>query len=150
KTGDWQVWQTVSATVNLSSGTQTLRIISSSPQWNGWNFNWMEIAGSGATGNINGRTALQVIDEDAISLPSINLFPNPVTSDVTLKLNNSYEGSYTVQILNMGGALQKQFRVNKEKGLTQTRLSLSDLPKGQYILITIADKEKQTIKFVKQ
>lgn len=37
KTGDWQSWQTISATVNLQAGTQTLRIYSAK---GGWNINW--------------------------------------------------------------------------------------------------------------
>ena len=45
-TGGYQNWQTISANIELSSGTQTIRIYSTS---NGWNFNWMEIAGSATT-----------------------------------------------------------------------------------------------------
>uniref|UniRef100_A0A4Y8PSU6 beta-glucosidase n=2 Tax=Paenibacillus athensensis TaxID=1967502 RepID=A0A4Y8PSU6_9BACL len=37
-TGGWQTWQTVSASVNLAAGSQTLRVYAVS---NGWNFNWM-------------------------------------------------------------------------------------------------------------
>lgn len=37
-TGSFQAWQTVSATVTLSAGTQTLRVYSVT---NGWNFNYM-------------------------------------------------------------------------------------------------------------
>jgi endoglucanase len=45
-TGGWQNWQTVSANISLAAGTQTIRIYSAS---NGWNFNWLEIAGAGGT-----------------------------------------------------------------------------------------------------
>jgi Carbohydrate binding module (family 6)/Secretion system C-terminal sorting domain len=39
-TGAWQTWQTVSATVSLSAGAQTLRLYSSAvPRWN---INWFE------------------------------------------------------------------------------------------------------------
>lgn len=41
-TGGWQNWQTVSTTITLPQGSQTLRIYSAS---NGWNFNWMDIIG---------------------------------------------------------------------------------------------------------
>ncbi|WP_160398113.1 galactose-binding domain-containing protein [Paenibacillus sp. MMS18-CY102] len=44
-TGGWQTWQTVSATVNLSAGTQTLRIYAAT---NGWNLNWFSLTSSGA------------------------------------------------------------------------------------------------------
>jgi xylan 1,4-beta-xylosidase len=36
-TGGWQTWQTVTASVNLTAGVQTLRVYSSA---GGWNLNW--------------------------------------------------------------------------------------------------------------
>ncbi|EFM12237.1 Carbohydrate binding family 6 [Paenibacillus curdlanolyticus YK9] len=39
-TGGWQNWQTVSTTVNLTAGSQTLRVYAAS---NGWNLNWINI-----------------------------------------------------------------------------------------------------------
>lgn len=42
-TGGWQNWQTVNATVNLTSGTQTLRL---SALKGGWNINWMNFTAS--------------------------------------------------------------------------------------------------------
>lgn len=39
-TAGWQNWQTVTSTVHLSAGTQTLRIYAIT---NAWNINWMEI-----------------------------------------------------------------------------------------------------------
>jgi hypothetical protein len=45
-TGGYQNWQTVTATITLPAGSQTLRIYSSS---NGWNFNWWEIGTTGGT-----------------------------------------------------------------------------------------------------
>jgi predicted esterase len=45
-TGAWQNWQTVTSSITLPAGTQTLRIYASS---NGWNINWWEIGASGTT-----------------------------------------------------------------------------------------------------
>ncbi|MCD1257275.1 family 16 glycosylhydrolase [Paenibacillus athensensis] len=42
-TGGWQTWQTVTASVNLSAGSQTLRIYAPT---NGWNLNWFSITSS--------------------------------------------------------------------------------------------------------
>ncbi|WP_238323112.1 beta-1,3-glucanase family protein [Gorillibacterium massiliense] len=39
-TGGWQTWQTVAATVNLTAGSQTLRIYALT---NGWNLNWFSL-----------------------------------------------------------------------------------------------------------
>jgi endoglucanase len=41
-TGWWHIWQTVTATVNLSAGPQTLRIYTADAKGTGWNFNYME------------------------------------------------------------------------------------------------------------
>jgi len=40
QTGGWQNWQTVSTSINLGTGSQTLRVKAVS---NGWNLNWMNI-----------------------------------------------------------------------------------------------------------
>ncbi|MBC8060483.1 MAG: carbohydrate-binding protein, partial [Clostridiaceae bacterium] len=39
-TGGWQNWQTVTTSLNLSAGSQTLRVKALT---NGWNFNWMNL-----------------------------------------------------------------------------------------------------------
>jgi hypothetical protein len=58
-TGDFQVWQTVSATVTLPAGVQTLRLISTSDA--NWNINWVQFDGTaaskpdGGTNNGNGN-----------------------------------------------------------------------------------------------
>ena len=45
-TGGWQTWQTVTASMTLPAGSQTLRIVSTSSA--SWNINWFEFA-SGTT-----------------------------------------------------------------------------------------------------
>jgi hypothetical protein len=44
-TGGWQTWTTINTSVNLSSGSQTLRVFAAT---GGWNFNWVEFALSGS------------------------------------------------------------------------------------------------------
>lgn len=39
QTGGWQTWQTLNTTINLTSGNQTLRVISTASA--NWNINWM-------------------------------------------------------------------------------------------------------------
>jgi hypothetical protein len=48
-TGGYQSWQTLTASVALGQGNQTLRIVSTSPQWNPWNINWINIVSPSAT-----------------------------------------------------------------------------------------------------
>ncbi|WP_181305353.1 carbohydrate-binding protein [Rufibacter sp. XAAS-G3-1] len=43
ETGEWQRWQTVSASITLDAGTQTLQLYAKK---GGWNINWFEVTGS--------------------------------------------------------------------------------------------------------
>ncbi|MFB9275628.1 chitobiase/beta-hexosaminidase C-terminal domain-containing protein [Cohnella cellulosilytica] len=45
-TGGWQNWQTVTASVNLAEGSQTLRVHAVT---NGWNFNWLNVTSAAPT-----------------------------------------------------------------------------------------------------
>jgi beta-glucanase (GH16 family) len=45
-TGGWQAWTTVSANVNLSAGTQTIRLVANV---GGWNINWFQGTVAGPT-----------------------------------------------------------------------------------------------------
>ncbi|GAB1855964.1 hypothetical protein MHTCC0001_07990 [Flavobacteriaceae bacterium MHTCC 0001] len=49
--GGWQNWKTVSATVNLAAGSQTLRILATGA---GWNINWMQFVSAGNSGGNSG------------------------------------------------------------------------------------------------
>jgi endoglucanase Acf2 len=46
-TGGWQNWTTISASINLNAGTQTLRVYAAP---GGWNLNWMEFTASAGSG----------------------------------------------------------------------------------------------------
>src|SRR5215204_629670 len=144
-TWGWQEWQTISTTVTLAAGVQTIRVQSSSSS--GWNINWLEVVGGTAGGVIVAeRRGLQLTEATA---SSVGLFPNPVRDRVTLTLNNEYKGSMKVQILNMNGAVQKEFAFNKANTLSQNSISTNDLPKGQYILRIQMQGRFETVKLIK-
>jgi endoglucanase len=48
-TGGWQTWQTITASVSLLQGQQTLRIYSTSASYNAWNINWLDVISPGIT-----------------------------------------------------------------------------------------------------
>ena len=146
-TGGFQSWQTVSATVNLPSGVQTLRLQSSAAP--GWNINWLEVVGGSSTG-VTQRRATAPVSTEVVATQSFEVFPNPAKDRLTLSINNSYEGKMNVQILNMIGAVQKQFSLNKANGTAINSLNIGDLPKGQYILLVEVNGHKETKKFIKQ
>jgi hypothetical protein len=148
-TGGFQTWQTISTTITLTQGTQTLRVVSTGGQWKGWNFNWMEIIASGNAA-ITGRRATMLTAPEVVTTQSFDIFPNPARDRFTLAVNNSYAGKMEVHILNMIGAVQKQFSLSKASGASVSSLHIGDLPKGQYILLVEMNGHKETKKFIKQ
>ena len=144
-TGGFQSWQTVSATVNLPSGVQTLRLQSSAAP--GWNINWLEVAGGSGNTGVTQRRATTINEQQASSL---ELFPNPVTEHTVLRINNSLSGNVRVQIIGMNGTVQKEFRLYKEKGVMQTKFDTGNLPAGSYIIKLTMDGWSDSKQIVKQ
>lgn len=73
-TGGWQNWTTVSTSVNLSAGDQTIRLTANS---GGWNINWIEFS-SGTTSNnchANVNTDFSVEVSNDNSNPSLTFLP---------------------------------------------------------------------------
>src|SRR5215203_1037746 len=128
-TWGWQSWQTISTTITLSAGTQTIRVQSSSSQ--GWNINWLEIVGG--NGAITLRSAAPQLSELPVS-SSVSLYPNPVRDVVSLSVDNSGEGRVQVELISLSGAVVKQFSFNKQRGVAQKSLSLIGLAKGTYLM----------------
>jgi hypothetical protein len=149
-TGNFQSWQSVSASVSLPAGSQTLRIVTTQAN-GGWNLNWFEIVGAGAATSA-AQTAAAGMAEDitASTSTSLEVYPNPVQDRFLLQLNNDYTGSINVQLVNMAGAVQKQFTITKNnKGVLQTYLSIGSLPAGEYILNATSGPDVQTKKLIK-
>ncbi len=78
-TGGWQSWQTVTTTINLSAGTQTLRIVSTSPS-TGWNINWWELS-QGGTPPANQPPTANAGTDKTITLPTNSVTLNGSGTD---------------------------------------------------------------------
>ena len=97
-TGGWQNWTTVSKSVNLNSGNQTIRIQATS---GGWNFNWWKASTGGGSGCTN-------------PIVSNSGFENSNTSgwgasygSVSATTSNPHSGSYCGQITGVPGAFDQ-------------------------------------------
>src|SRR5690606_11036276 len=118
----------------LPAGQQTLRIVTTNAN-GGWNINWWEIV-SGQTAARPGETTVQsqqvsVTSDEAVSL---QLYPNPTTDRVIVKVNNELTGKVQIQLVDMKGAVVRQFALSKSQaGMAQFYLSLGDVPNGQYL-----------------
>jgi hypothetical protein len=142
-TGGWQTWQTMSVTVNLVAGMQTIRLQSTTGA--GWNINWLEIAGATF---VTARRAANVMVEE-LAPSSVAVFPNPVQDAFTLTLGQNFKGNIKVQVVNTSGAIVREYRLQKTQLRSQDKLSLGNLVPGTYF-VTISTMQgivsKQIIK----
>jgi hypothetical protein len=94
-TGGWQTWQTVSTTIALIQGVQTIRLQSASTA--GWNINWLEVVGGVAS---NQPPTANAGTDQTITLPtnSVTLYGSGTDADGTI-------ASYSWTQVNGGGAL---------------------------------------------
>ncbi|WP_052339888.1 chitobiase/beta-hexosaminidase C-terminal domain-containing protein [Gorillibacterium massiliense] len=75
-TGGWQTWQTVTATVNLTAGNQTLRIFGLT---NGWNLNWFSLTSAGTV--------------QQVAAPTFTPAPGTYTSAQSVTLSSATSGA---------------------------------------------------------
>jgi endoglucanase len=148
-TGGWQTWQTISASVTLPAGQQTLRIYTVN-SGGGWTINWFDILTSGSTSTVKiAAKDTAVLSETPQA--AVQLFPNPVKDRFALKVTNELKGQMKVTISNMAGQVVKQLTVQKpQTGTTQSYLSAGDLAKGQYIITLTMSNWTETTKMIKE
>jgi hypothetical protein len=136
-TGNYQKWTTVSATVTLPAGYQTLRLYSNLTQK--WNIDWMRftLAGSSVQADASeeeGKALSLSADPAAETSASFNIYPNPVSSAFTLQLDNAYTGNMSVQIIDVSGAVRQRYNFNKELSSILVNLSSGGLSSGTYFI----------------
>ncbi|WP_407527986.1 S8 family serine peptidase [Lacibacter sp. MH-610] len=82
---------------------------------------------------------------------TIQLYPNPVTSSLSIKLNEQTAGNYLFQVFNQQGQLLITQSFNKPSGTITQNIPVNLLPKGNYILSVSKDgKPVATKEFTKQ
>jgi endoglucanase len=133
QTGAYITWRTISATVTLPAGNQTLRVYSAN---GGWNINWMQFISGSTTSNasLTQISGLVTSGENITDKPSFSLFPNPVIDRVTLQLANTHLGAIEIAITNQSGTLIKTFKFVKDQNTSKLNLPLSELAPGIYFI----------------
>ena len=89
----------------------------------------------------------EAIDENNLTeKPSLTIYPNPVTDNFILQLNNSHMGKMNVQVVNQAGAIVRSYLFNKDQIVNQITVPAHDLPTGIYFVHvqigTWSDKRK--------
>jgi hypothetical protein len=101
--------------------------------------------------NIKFRTGTTTAIEELVSGGNVNLYPNPVTEQVTVELNMVKSAKVSFQVVNMLGQQVGQDLVKDlNAGQTRTTLSTNDLAPGVYFLNIVTDKGNLQQKFVKK
>ncbi|WNJ18286.1 carbohydrate-binding protein [Pontibacter sp. G13] len=116
-TGSWQTWTTVSSTVNLPAGNQTIRITANT---GGWNINWFEISSGGASRPVS---IFELPEERIIAYP----VPFGDLLHVTLPNTVDYE---KVELLDLSGRILMTQQVQA----TELQWETANLPSGVYLL----------------
>jgi len=138
-TGGWQNWTTLTRSLVLPQGTQTLRLISAHSS--GWNLNWLQIyqpAGRRPELTMAGNTQLQ-----------LSFYPNPVQQEAVIDLEGTPQGRVTLEVIGINGAVMYTAVMKKEAGRSRLQLPLGHLGRGQYFLRASMDGWTTTKKFIK-
>jgi glucose/arabinose dehydrogenase len=111
-TGGWQAWQTITTTVTLAAGEQTLRVYAGTSDWN---LNWMEFSTGANSAPAGSHEAERVI----------KIYPNPANNILNVG-NPKNNGIYS--ITNVGTS-----QVTRLRSATGS-LDVSMLIPGTYIV----------------
>ena len=126
-TGSWQTWETVSTTVNLSAGVQTIRLTSTG---NGFNINWLEITSQAA----------KTVAKSSI-IEEISIYPNPVDDFLQVSIND--RATTSIEIIDTIGKIHIKESISNSKSI-----DLSSLSKGLYIVKILNNNEVIAVKKV--
>lgn len=130
-TGAYQAWTTVSATVTLPAGTQTLRI---SSLVGSWNINWFEFVLGGTINAAVSQNMLPTVFEGDLKKETFTVFPNPVKDKFQLQLNNSHLGTVDIKIADLSGKIIKSYKFNKDQQSAQFNIPANGLTPGTYYM----------------
>ncbi len=125
-TGGWQSWKTVTKTINLSKGSQTLRLMATG---NYWNINWFQII---PTTNLN---------ENNVTV--VRLYPIPAEDFLSV---TGIDEKSLMYISDFTGRAILQSKINFE----HNKIDISSLKGGNYILTIIDGSQKRSFQFTKK
>jgi hypothetical protein len=114
-TGAWQTWTTVSTSVNLPAGNQTLRLYVKS---GGFNLNWWEALGANNLSRTSAKIESAVTEMTTVeNRQGLNVYPNPFRSTATIEFAVPEGNSASVEIFTVQGVLvDVLFKAQKVSG----------------------------------
>jgi hypothetical protein len=159
------LWSQAGATLATAPGTTSSFIPSGNSQWAKRSVDMTAVPANAQVAfratsqygnnifvdNVNFRTGSATGIEEFVSGGAVNIYPNPVTDQMTVALNMVKSAKVSFQIVNMLGQQVGQ-PVSKDltTGQSNTTLSTNDLVPGVYFLNIVTDKGNLQQKFVKK
>ncbi len=77
------------------------------------------------------------------------VYPNPVTDQFMLQMDNSVRGQVKIQVADVSGSVKKTFSLRKEQEFVQKSLNIGDLLAGTYIIIVQSGDWRESMKIIK-
>ena len=78
----------------------------------------------------------------------VEIFPNPSSGIINVRFNNTQSNNIRIRIINMSGMVMSSHLFNNINLLFQTKLDLTTLPNGSYILYGTDGKQSFSNKFI--
>ncbi|KAA5825212.1 carbohydrate-binding protein [Algibacter amylolyticus] len=133
-TGGWQAYTTLSTTLSLSSGSHTIRLNALS---GGWNINWIQLV----------LKEVESLSQESFNKNNeIQLYPNPVSNNLTVLMPISKFSQYT--IFDISGRVNKQGIITND--MQKLNIDLSHFSKGLYLITLKGNQITKTFKLVKE
>ncbi|MGL1888880.1 MAG: T9SS type A sorting domain-containing protein, partial [Reichenbachiella sp.] len=142
-TGSWSTWSSVTTTVTLNEGVNSIRLEATVSGGLG-NIDYIELSGNNVSGaSCSSSARLSTVPSSAIAVSAINVqvYPNPVVD----RLSISTEGTIDkVEVYNMIGSLVNRVEVQFNS------IDISQLHAGQYILKVFTPEGTSVHRVIKQ
>ncbi len=95
-----------------------------------------------------GGDIIDDVNEIGIEIDKIEIFPNPSSGIINVRFNNTFGNSLALKIFDMSGTLMSTHLFSNFGKQFQTKLDLSSLPNGTYILYGTDGKQSISNKFI--
>lgn len=100
-----------------------------------------------------GSNAREELNEIVLEIPAennMNIYPNPAADILNISINNSEEGFYTIEAIDITGRLTELSNEYLNKGEQVVQVDVSNMAKGMYTIILRNGNHVMTNKFVVQ
>ncbi|MFM7767917.1 MAG: T9SS type A sorting domain-containing protein, partial [Bacteroidota bacterium] len=99
---------------------------------------------------IDPNLVLGINDSESNTVQSVNVFPNPVSNQLTISIQNDGMKECRLEIRNIvGQTVWTSLEQNVSAGVLRLDVDVKELASGMYSLRVADDQNARTVKFVK-